>query len=384
MKAGATTSRPGAPHPIATHLVRIQWGYWMLYGNYGVQHADHSWDGTLAARGGEILRCWLLEFGGYAGPGRESLLPLPEPRWHWQPANANNRMGGVVFELRGGADSLVTFCSRTIDFSFSVEQLAARKELRFHVGPRYSNVDVIVTLDGHDPELDQDRDLAALTRGDGRFRALLEAGAMRAPLHRWFRTDWAWVMPRAAVEVETPAPRWGLAKSAGERFLSVTLRCAAAFPVRPGETLEEIVARGGARNPAVPPDIHSEVTLPWEAFIGDELVAEGRQFFAYLGNVPLMEELTVALPERRFGSGPGTLTIRNCSDQAHLLIARAYLEEQASAELSVHCPRWVRKGAEFEAIVTCRAEQRSASIHAPESVHVLSRYPNGYPRASTG
>ena len=85
----------------------------MLYGNYGVQHADHSWDGTLAARGGEILRCWLLEFGGYAGPGRESLLPLPEPRWHWQPANANNRMGGVVFELRGGADSLVTFCSRT-------------------------------------------------------------------------------------------------------------------------------------------------------------------------------------------------------------------------------------------------------------------------------
>ena len=111
MKAGATTGRADAPHPVATHLVRIQWGYWMLYGNYGVQHADHSWDATLTAREGEILRCWLLEFSGYAGPGRESLLPLPEPRWHWQPANANNRMGGVVFELRGGADSLVSFCT---------------------------------------------------------------------------------------------------------------------------------------------------------------------------------------------------------------------------------------------------------------------------------
>ena len=182
MKAGATTHRNGVPRASATHVIRIQWGYWMLYGNYGVQHADHSWDGALAARDGEILRCWLLEFSGYAGPGRESLLPLPEPRWHWQPANANNRMGGVVFELRGGADSLVSFCTRTIDFSFSVEQLAARNVLRFHVGPRYSNVDVIVTLDGYDPELDHASDLAALTRGDGRFRALPRGrGHARSP-----------------------------------------------------------------------------------------------------------------------------------------------------------------------------------------------------------
>ena len=202
---------------------------------------------------------------------------------------------------------------------------------------------------------------------------------MRAPVRRWFRTDWAWVVPRAAVEVEIPAPGWGLARSAGERFLSVTVRCAAAFPVRPGETLEEIVARGGARNLAVPPDIHREITLPWEAFFGDKLVAEGRQFFAYLGNVPLMEELTVALPEPRVGSGPGTLTIRNGSDEAHLLVARAYLEEQAAAELSVHCPRWVRKDAEFEAIVTCRAEQRSASILAPGSVRVLTPLPERLP-----
>ena len=379
MKAGATTRRNGVPRAIATHVIRIQWGYWMLYGNYGVQHADHSWDGTLAARDGEILRCWLLEFSGYAGPGRESLLPLPEPRWHWQPANANNRMGGVVFELRGGADSLVSFCTRTIDFSFSVEQLAAQKVLRFHVGPRYSNVDVTVTLDGYDPELDHASDLAALTRGDGRFRALLEAGAMRAPLRRWFRTDWSWVMPRAAVQLEIPAPRWGLAKFAGERFLSVTIRCAAAFPVRPGETLEEIVARGGARNVAVPADVRSEITLPWEALFRGELIARGRQFFAYLGNVPLMEELTVALPERRFESGPGTLIICNGDDQAHLLIARAYLEEQASAELSIRCPRWVRRGAEFEAIVTCRAEQRSARIRAPESVRVLTPLPTRLP-----
>ena len=366
-----------------THVIRIQWGYWMLYGNYGVQHADHSWDGALAARDGEILRCWLLEFSGYAGPGRESLLPLPEPRWHWQPANANNRMGGVVFELRGGADSLVSFCTRTIDFSFSVEQLAARNVLRFHVGPRYSNVDVIVTLDGYDSELDHASDLAALTRGDGRFRALIEAGTMRAPLRRWFRTDWSWVMPRAAAQLEIPAPRWGLARSAGERFLSVTIRCAAAFPVRPGETLEEIVARGGARNLAVPPDVHSEITLPWEALFRGEPVARGRQFFAYLGNVPLMEELTVALPERRFGSGPGTLTIRNGGDEAHLLIARVYLEEKASAELSIRCPRWVGRGAEFEAIVTCRAEQRARGSARRSPSACSRRCPCGCPREST-
>ena len=112
-----------------------------------------------------------------------------------------------------------------------------------------------------------------------------------------------------------PGSRWGLGKSAGERFLSVTIRCAAAFPVRPGETLEQIVARGGARNVAVPPDVHSEITLPWEALFRGEPVARGRQFFAYLGNVPLMEELTVALPERRFESGPGTLTICNGDDR---------------------------------------------------------------------
>ena len=109
------------------------------------------------------------------------------------------------------------------------------------------------------------------------------------------------------------------------------------------------------------------------------MIARGRQFFAYLGNVPLMEELTVAVPERRFGSGPGTLTIRNGGDQAHLLIARVYLEEKASAELSIRCPRWVRRGAEFEAIVTCRVEQRSARIRAPESVRVLTPLPARLP-----
>ena len=48
----------------------------------------------------------------------------------------------------------------------------------------------------------------------------------------------------------------------------------------------------------------------------------------------------------------------NGGAEAHLMVASAYVEEQASAELSGHCQRWVRNDAEFEAIVTCRAEQR--------------------------
>ena len=358
------------------YIVRFHWGYWMLYGNYPFQHANYCWDGGVSIENGSITRCSLIEFNGYAGPGRESYIDLSTPSWHWQGDNSNNRLGGIILRLQGSPDSKLYFSSRTADLSFTIRELLEKKMIQRHVGSRFSNVDLTAMFDGYDSELDHESDIQAMVQSDGRYRKLLEADEIIGPRHRWFRTDWAWVVPGESAEVQIPNPPWGKQEKSVELCLRVTLRCAAVFPAPKEESLEDILSRGRARNLVFPPGIKKEIFLPYEIWFRDKQVAQGERFFTYLGNVPLMEEISFDLPEELFDTEPGNLRIQNNDKENHLLIGRVYLEEKEVSELSIGtCPLWVLKGTEFEIEISCLGDQKNLVVNAPESVTILTSLP---------
>ena len=188
------------------HRIRIHWGYYMQYAPYPWQHAGYTWDGGISADKGAIRRSWRIDFSGYYGDVRETLVELDRPQWNWEPPTAQNRLGGILFELEGDARSRVRFSTKSIEFEFTVGELIDRGVIRKHLGQPYSNVDVTVIQDGFDPLLDQAWELEAMTKTDGRLRRLLHAGDLAAPVYRWFRADWAWAPPGRHVELAVDIP----------------------------------------------------------------------------------------------------------------------------------------------------------------------------------
>ena len=158
-----------------THKIRVHWGYYMQYAPYPWQHAGYTWDGRITVEKGAIRRCWLVDFSGYYGDVRETLVELDKPQWNWEPPTTQNRLGGIMFELDGDAQSRIRFSTKAIEFEFTVGELLDHGVIRKHLGQPYSNVDVTVIQDGFDPLLDQASELEAMTKADGRLRRLIHA-----------------------------------------------------------------------------------------------------------------------------------------------------------------------------------------------------------------
>ena len=230
-----------------THRIRIHWGYYMQYAPYPWQHAGYTWDGGITVEKGAIRRCWLVDFSGYYGDVRETLVELDKPHWNWEPPTTQNRLGGILFELDGDAQSRIKFSTKAIEFEFTVGELLDHGVIRKHLGQPYSNVDVTVIQDGFDPLLDQASELQAMTKADGRLRRLIHATDITAPVYRWFRADWAWAPPGRHVELAVDISERSEARPDStdrfQRFLQVTFRCVAAA-ADPGESIEHVVAAG--------------------------------------------------------------------------------------------------------------------------------------------
>ena len=367
-----------------SHRIRIHWGYYMQYAPYPWQHAAYAWDGGLSAKGGAIRRSWIIDFSGYYGDVRETLVELGRPQWNWEPPTAQNRLGGILFELEGDARTQVRFSTRSIAFEFTVGELKDRGVIRRHLGPPYSNVDVTVLRDGFDPLLDQDRDLEAMTKADGRLRRLVHAADLAAPAHRWFRADWAWAPPgrhvELAIDVSTlPDGRPGGRPDSSEcvqRSLQVAFRCVAAA-ADPGESIEHVVQRGSAHRPGNSGDVAS---LPYSIFVSGQEACRGEQSFRDQ-NVPLIEELSVEIPWQSPQAGCAEVRLQNRSATDYLLVGRVYLEEVRRGALEIHaCPRWVRQGHEFELVLDCRRDQDGVSVEVPAGLVLLTATPATLPR----
>ncbi len=360
----------------AIHKIRIHWGYYMQYAPYPWQHAGYAWDGAIGVDRGAIRRCWRIDFSGYYGDVRETLVALETPQWDWEPPTAQNRLGGILFELEGDARSRVRFITRSIVFEFSVGELIDRGVIRRHLGQPYSNVDVTVIRDGFDPLLDQDQELEAMTRADGRLRRMVHAGDLAAPVHRWFRADWAWAPPGhhvgLAIDVSDHRPD-GRTESGDPmlRLLQVTFRCVAAA-VDPGEPIDRVVQRGSAHRPGNAGDVAS---LPYSIFVSGQEACRAEQSFRDQ-NVPLIEELSVAIPWQSLQAGCAEVRLQNRSATDYLLVGRVYLEEVRRGVLEIHsCPRWVRQGHESELVLDCCREQEEVSVDVPAGLVLLTATP---------
>ena len=360
----------------AVHRIRIHWGYYMQYAPYPWQHAAYAWDGGISAQGGAIRRSWIIDFSGYYGDVRETLVELDKPQWSWEPPTAQNRLGGILFELDGDSRSRVRFSTRSIEFEFTVGELADRGVIRRHLGQRYSNVDVTVVRDGFDPLLDQDRELETMTHADGRLRRLVHARDLAAPVYRWFRADWAWAPPgrqvELAIDVSDHRPDVRPESSVRtQRFLQVAFRCVAAA-ADPGEPIEDVVQRGSAHRPGNAGDVPA---LPYSIFVAGEESCRAEQSFRDQ-NVPLIEELSVEIPWQLLHSGRAEVRLQNRSASDYLLVGRVYLEEVRRGVLEIHsCPRWVRQGHEFEIVLDCSRDQSVVSVETPAGLVPLTATP---------
>ena len=356
------------------HKIRVQWGYYMQYAPYPWEHASYSWDGGIRAEKGEIRRCWLIDFSGNYGDVRENLVELEKPLWNWEPPTTQNRLGGIMFELEGDANSRVWFSARAIEFEFTLGELTKVGAIRKHLGQRYSNVDVTVTRDGFDPLLDKTAELEAMTKSDGLLRQLVHATDIAAPVYRWFRADWAWASPgrRAEFDVSIPNRPENLSDSTDpiRRYLRVTFRCVASA-ASPGEPIEDIVERGSAHNPGSAGNV---ACLPYSIFVSREEVSREERSFRDQG-IPLIEELSVEIPWGSLEAGSATIAILNRSETDHLLVGRVYLEESRRRALEIHSfPKWVQQYHEFEVVLDCSSSQ-NVSAELPAGVVLLTGMP---------
>lgn len=347
------------------HVLRVHWGYYMMYAQQPFHHEDYCWDGGVQVTGGRVVRCSLLDIRGPWTPCWEREIPLDRPVWYWHADSARYRIGGVLFEVEGGPDAMVEVRTRSATLRFSVEEITARREIRQHVGPRYSCVDLTAFLDGHDPNLDGPEDIAAMVKADGRWRAVVEAPSIAGPVHRWNRTDWVWIAPGQAVEVPLPEPLWSAEVTGVRQILRATFRCNAAVPERAGDPPDRVGQNG------------TNTALQYRVYLGEHQISEGWQPFWEQYRHPMMEEIVVEFPRDLFQPGANSLRLESEGGQRdYLLLGRVHLEvvEKRDLEISL-CPAWVHLDEVFEIELTARRMLRGVGMELPDGLRALDELP---------
>ena len=347
------------------HVLRVHWGYYMMYAQQPFHHEDYCWDGGVFVTGGRVVRCSLLRLHGPATPCWEKQIPLDRPFWHWHAESARYRFGGVLFEVEGGPEAVVEVRTKAATLRFSIGEITASRQVSRHVGFRYSNVDLTAMLDGHDPNLDTPEEIAAMTRSDGNWRNFMEADSIQGPVHRWNRTDWVWIGPGSSAEVAFQQPDWTADEPGVSRVVRATFRCNAAVPDRVGDPPEQVDQNG--RN----------TCLQYRVSLNDHHISEGWQPFWEQYRHPMMEEIVVDLPRDLFRAGTNTLRLQSDSGQRdYLLLGRVFLEETERRDLEIRlCPSWVGLGEEFEIELLCRRTLRGVRAQLPDGLRALTELP---------
>ena len=347
--------------------IRIVWGYWMSYAPYPFHHPRYNWDGEVKAVDGRINMCGLIQFGGDYGDAAESLIPLDKPEWHWHEPDNRNRLGGILFEVKGSSQTVVRFLTGTIDIEFTIGELLARKVIRRHIGQRYSNVDVTVMFDGYYPGLDQPENVQTVEEIIGHPRKLVLAPDFRGPIYRWVCNDWAWAFPGGSVELDVSPEDLSGKRKSDDIFLQATFMCLAVSADK-DETLEKVIERGGAHYLGRA----GSVVLPYIVSLdGVEVQADERRF-GHPYRTALVQEIRIKVPEKDLEGGRKVFKISNRSDKNYLLVGRVYLERIEEKDFEVTaCPRWVLLDKEFAVTLTCRTRLPAPVIETPPGIELV-------------
>ena len=349
------------------YRVRIVWGYWMSYAPYPFQHATYNWDGAVTAQRGTIDRCSLITFNGHYGDVAETLVPLATPAWNWQAQDSQNRLGGILFEVSGSADTVVRFSSRTADLEFTIGALLQTRVITRHLGQRYSNVDLTAVFDGYDPQLDQPQDSQLLTEIIGHPRRLILARDFRGPIHRWCCTDWAWATPGGSVEVDVPLEDRTDTGNTARRYLAATFMCLGIASAR-AESMDAVIERGGAHQLGRA----GSAVFPYSVSVNNVEVHSAERRLGHPARIGLVQEIHVEVPETHLTRDANTFKVTNRSDKDYLLLARVYLEQRLEEGLEVTaCPRWVLLNQEFTVEISCRSQLPELELESPPGLHLL-------------
>lgn len=168
---------------------RIDWGYQALY-TRASYHPVFVWDGSLDCRNGVIEKSFHLAYPYVVfGPGHSPIEePLASPEWK---SSTQYTFDGMRFEADVNKDTEFYFNSRSCTFSFTADELLAKKRLVVSVGPKYLNCNVIVTLSNYVwfQPLPKDGEIV--------FDADDFSGV---PVRSWARMRTAWIAPETSLK----------------------------------------------------------------------------------------------------------------------------------------------------------------------------------------
>ena len=357
-------------HGPGDYIIRIEWGSWSRYDPRAGQREDHWWDGYSHADGGHIAEASLILYEGKWGAQCEKYQRLRGPYWRWRRKNNTELLGGVVLRISGDADTLVFFCSKATEVGFRIGDIEEQGSKRSHVGQKYSGVDVTVTLDGIDVNLDHQSDFDMLTKKDGRWRLLLACGAFDGPVRRWFRVDWVWIAPGSVVSAEIPEPDWKKLSGGQNQTIEATVHAVAAVPSLQEAPISSIE------------EGETETTwIPYQIYLNEKPVSNGSQHFGCTswlrGNIPYKEEICASLESGSFRPGTNVLKVKNDSKRSYLLVSRVVLEQTIQTDFEIAmCPKWLLCGQEFEIDVTCRRIQKNIRLELPFGISLLNELPS--------
>jgi hypothetical protein len=290
-----------------TVALRIEWGSIFIYSPLPTHNLHFDWNGHLDVFDGRLTRLEQIEFWGAFGPSRERTTELSDNSWRSavEPGAAWN-LEGVIATIEAGASCRVRLVLGAGSHEFTLEELTTSGQLVYPCGPKYSAVNIVVTL------VSDSGEVSAVSRIDG--DVLVAAGPLDFQgvecVREFYRTPYAWVAPGTVTHV------------AFENSVESTL----------GE--QEVHGRAKAMiyNPA---GGDSPEGLLWHEmpfrirFNGHEVCAT-RKLFEHFRDCQLVKELEFDLPPSMFRRGENRLEFENLDAHAYLLLNRVVLEPAES------------------------------------------------------
>jgi len=173
---------------------RVDFGFQMVYSRRQY-HATMKWDGRLVCENGEILQSYFLEDRKMwscpcLSPKR---VPLDKPEWQ---ITTRRQIHGLAFEVE--VTDSTRFCLETMAgiWNFTARELLEQGRLAWHVGPKYTYNQVVVTREGYhwfNPPV-----------APGQTR--LEADDLNLPVYEWSQQRLAWLAPGETMALDLDFP----------------------------------------------------------------------------------------------------------------------------------------------------------------------------------
>jgi len=337
-------------------IIRIEWGVWYYYGDKDYM-IDCCWDGELNISYGRILNMQQIFFNGGGNsdfniPIREDFIDLEGNRWKSLVAQRPNfGIEGIRAEIEYSDESEIYINLNSQYVSFKMCELMNKKEISYHYGPKYSDLNIVVRLDKFNKYLYEKDEFAMMGKAENKYFYLVKPDDFKCKTVRHLRNDYELISPGSSSEavfyIDNPQTVNGINKIYD--FSVQTSAC-------------DVMNRKAFIYRKMPYSIH----------INGSEVKQGALQQLEIRENQLKVELDFICDGAWLNKGENTLTIYNNDDVASLLIQNVFIKETVGKELQVtQFPEWVIMNEEFQIQISLLHKLIDIKIEMPDGFIVV-------------